>query len=88
MTEISSLCVFCGSRAGNDLALGMTARAPGVRVTRFRFSVQPDRVENRINPAHQMIGADNIIKPEGVEKPILKTLHPTHHLGEGSVRMA
>ncbi len=32
MTEISSLCVFCGSRAGNDLAHGMAARALGAEI--------------------------------------------------------
>jgi len=32
MTNVSSLCVFCGSRAGNDLAYGKAARALGVEI--------------------------------------------------------
>ncbi len=32
MTDISSVCVFCGSRAGNDLAHGQAARALGAEI--------------------------------------------------------
>jgi len=34
MTDISSICVFCGSRAGNDLAHGVAARALGAEIAK------------------------------------------------------
>ncbi|HER26662.1 MAG TPA: TIGR00730 family Rossman fold protein [Rhodospirillales bacterium] len=34
MTEISSVCVFCGSRAGNDLDHGIAARALGQEIAK------------------------------------------------------
>ncbi len=34
MTKISSLCVFCGSRAGNDLAHGVAARELGAEIAK------------------------------------------------------
>jgi hypothetical protein len=41
--------------------------------------MQPAQIENRIDPAHQMIGRDHLIKAEIMEKTVLVTFQPPHH---------
>jgi hypothetical protein len=45
----------------------------------LQFSMQPAQIENRIDPAHQMIGRDHLIKAEIMEKTVLVTFQPPHH---------
>jgi hypothetical protein len=57
-----------------DYQLRIDQRLARVAVIGLQFRVQPTQIENRINPAHQMIGWNDIIKTESVEKTILRTL--------------
>jgi hypothetical protein len=55
-------------------------RGPADRgIVRCKLAMHPRQIQDRIDPAHEMIGRNNVIELERIEKLALIALQPPHH---------
>ncbi len=59
-------------------ALGSAAASSNIRVV-SKISAQPAQVQNRVDPAQQMIARNHLLQIEFIEKAVLPTYRLTHH---------